>query len=277
MRISMITMEQFDNRRPNSVGSSRIRGNWVMKYCREIEPFKLAEKYDAIIYQKAYWKEHMEMFKGIKIFDICDPDWLEGRPITEVFDLVDAVTVPTKPLQDYLTQLTDKPVVLIPDRIDPDAHFPIKTEHSGKLRTVVWFGYSQNQKVLEPVVNVLQQYNLQLVVISDRAYPQADVNIIYKYETINEDITKYDAVVLPNIGSENFRFSMKSNNKVLTSWALGMPVITEVDDIQRFMDAEARKKESELKLDEVIHNWHVRDSGREYLELIHNLSTKQRR
>lgn len=273
----MLTMEQFENRKKDSVGSSRIRGSWMMKYCPEITPFKLGKHYDVMIYQKAYWDDHMRAFDGIKIFDICDPDWLDGRPITEVADLCDAFTVPTQRLHDFLVQITDKPVVVIPDRIDPDVHFPIKQHHLGKLRTVVWFGYGQNQSVLEPVVNALEGYGIQLVVISDRSYPRASVNIKYNYQTIYEDLVKYDAVLLPNIGQDNFRFSFKSNNKTLTSWAIGMPVIAELDDLERFADPEERRKESDKRLMEVVDKWHVKESGKQYLDLIDKISTLKKR
>lgn len=270
MRIAMLTMEQYENRRENSVGSSRIRGNWVQKYCKDIVPFKNGGRYDAVIYQKAYWKTHMEEFKGIKIFDLCDADWLDGRPIREVLQLCDAFTVTTKPLQKYLKQMTDKPVIIIPDRIDPEAHVPVKEVHAGSLRTVVWFGYSSNQVVLDQVANYLQGKGIQLVVISDRKYRDADINIKYNYESINQDLIAYDAAILPPY-TKNIKFTYKSNNKTLTCWALKLPVIHEIPDLERFNDPEERKKEAEDRYKEVIENYHVRDSGPEYVKLIESI------
>lgn len=267
MRVGYLTMEKYDNRRENSVGSSRIRGRWVMKYTPEIETFKNGQHYDAVVYQKAYWDDHMKEFDGVKIFDLCDPDWLDRRPVKGVCDLVDAITVSTPALKEFLGQMTDKPIRIIPDRIDPEEYTVRKTEHSSKIRTVVWFGYSSNSIVLDPVVNVLHDLGISLVVISERPYHSADVNIKYEYDSVNSEIIKHDAVLLPQV-EDNYRHSFKSNNKTLASWALGMPVIKTYEDIERLASREAREQESEQRYNEVITDHHVRKSGQEYLDLI---------
>jgi len=266
----MLTNEKWENKGVNRIGSSRIRGRWVMKYCSEIEEFKNGIHYDAIIYQKAYWKEHMKAFKGIKIFDLCDPDWLDNKPIMEVIEYCDAITVPTEALQVFLKQLTDKPIVVIPDRLDPEEHINPKTEHIGKARSVVWFGYSQNQEALDQTVGVLQSKGLRLVVISDHPYHAADVNIQYDYKTINDEITKHDILLLPTY-QKNFRHAYKSNNKTLTGWALKMPVANEVPDLDRLMSAEERQKEAEEKYSLAMGEYHSRLSGPQYIELIESI------
>lgn len=270
MNIAMLTMEQHENRRLNSVGSSRIRGRWMMKYTPEIVPFQNGKDYDAVIYQKAYYRQHMDNFGGVKIFDICDPDWLDGRPIKEVAELVDAFTCPTEALKNFLSQITDKPVVVIPDRIDPEEHVPVHGEHIGKARSVVWFGYSTNQVVLDQAMVFLKQQLLQLVVISDRNYHDADVNVQYNYETLNEELIKHDMVLMPDYKT-NYRHSFKSPNKTLTSWALKMPVATGPDDILKFMSAEARTAEAEMRYNEVMTKHHVKQSGPQYIELIKSI------
>ncbi len=274
MKIAMLTMEKHGNRRLNSVGSSRIRGRWMMKYFPQIEEFRNGFTYDAVIYQKAYWREHMKDFKGVKIFDLCDPDWLEGRPVTEIAEYVDAFTVTTQKMKEYLEQLVDIPVVIIPDRIDPEEMFPTKEHHIGRARSVVWFGYSNNQVVLDQCTIFLQNQLLQLVVISDRAYAGANVNVNYDYNTINEEIIKHDIVLLPTI-ENNIRHSFKSNNKTLCSWALKMPVATSPEEVEKLMSEEARKAEAEEKYKYVMENCHVRQSGPEYAKLIEDLAAKK--
>lgn len=272
MKIAMLTWEKYDNRRPGSVGSSRIRGDWVMKHCPEIVPFENARHYDAVIYQKAYFEDHMKVFDGIKIFDLCDPDWFEIRPVREVLEYMDAVTVPTQALADYIKQMKpDIPVRVIPDRIDPEDHAIKKQIHVGPLRSVVWFGYNSNAVALDQVVIPLREKNINLVVISDRPYPDADVNIKYEQETVFEEIIKHDAVLLPSF-EKNKRFMFKSNNKLLTSWALGMPVIQEYEDMDKFNDPKERKAESDLRYTEVREKYHVALSGPEYLELINEIA-----
>ena len=270
MKIAMLDMEKYDNRRPNTVGSSRIRGAWVRKYCPEIEEFKTGVKYDVVIYQKAYFKEHMKRFNGIKIFDICDPDWMDGRPITELSELVDAFTVPTEALKEFIQQVTDKPVVVIPDRIDPEEHTPAKEEHIGRARSVVWFGYSSNQVVLEQCLIALKSMLLSLVVISERPYREADVNVAYNYETLNEELTKHDIVLMPDFKQDR-RHKFKSPNKTLTSWALKMPVATNPEELEVFLNQDSRTAEAEEKYKEVMEKHHVKLSGPQYLELIEQL------
>lgn len=270
MKIGMLDMEVFNNRGLNTVGSSRIRGRWMRKYCPEIVEFKNGSHYDAVIFQKAYYFEYMRQFKGIKIFDICDPDWMEGRPITEVCELCDAITVPTQALKDFICQVTDKPILVIPDRIDPEEHIPVKPTHEGKARSVVWFGYSTNQIVLDQCVEALKGMGLSLVVISDRPYRQADVNIKYDYNTINEELIKHDIVLMPDYKTDR-RHKFKSSNKTLTSWSLKMPVASTPEDLIRFMDPDERNKECEKRYNEVMTNHHVRLSGPEYLDLINKL------
>lgn len=270
MKIGMLDMEKYENRRLDTVGSSRIRGRAMRRYCPQIEEFRNGTEYDAVIYQKAYYDEHMRKYKGIKIFDLCDPDWMDGRPITELADLVDAFTVSTQPLKDFISQLTDKPIVVIPDRIDPDEYTAAKQEHIGKARSVVWFGYSSNQVVLEQVLNPLKSKLLALVVISERPYREADTNITYNQGTLAEEITKHDMVILPDF-SRDRRHKFKSPNKKLVSWALKMPVAATLDDLERFMDPVEREKEAEARYNEVITGHHVKDSGPQYLKLIEEI------
>ena len=102
MKVGFITMEKFENRQLNSVGSSRIRARWVYKYWKEAEEWKTGHKYDAVVFQKVYWRDYMKKFKGIKIFDICDPDWLDNRPVMEAIGLCDAVATSSPNLRDYI-------------------------------------------------------------------------------------------------------------------------------------------------------------------------------
>lgn len=271
----MLDMEKYDNRRPNSVGSSRIRGRWVRKYFPQIEEFMDGQQYDAVIYQKAYYEEHMRAFKGLKIFDICDPDWMEGRPITEVIELVDAVTVPTEPLKDFLKQLTDKPIVVIPDRIDPEEHTPVKEKHEGRARSVVWFGYSSNQIVLDQPRGFLKDQMLALAVISERPYHDADVNITWDYATINEEIVKHDFVIMPDFKTD-LRHRFKSPNKTLTSWALKMPVATTPEEIMHYLKAENRQAEADKRYNEVMTKHHAKASGPEYVKLLQYLKSHKK-
>ena len=77
MKVGIVTFEKFHGRKTNSIGSSRIRAYNLVKYWEEASIYKHAKKYDVLIFQKAYWIEMAKKFEGIKILDLCDPDFLD--------------------------------------------------------------------------------------------------------------------------------------------------------------------------------------------------------
>jgi adenylate kinase family enzyme len=285
-QIAMLTMERYENRPKDSVGSSRIRGRWLMKYWDEIEEYRIGREYKAIIFQKAYFPRYMKIFNGIKILDMCDPDWLEQKPVRETIDLCDAVVVATEPLREFIAQMTDKPVIVIPDRVDMD-ELRDKKQHEGTARTAVWFGYSSNHKVIDSCLMTLKRLNMQLTVVSELPYyPTASVadisqewiranitNVKYDQRMINQDILSGDIVLNPKIDSGRFRF--KSENKTLIAWALGMPVAKDSEDLERFVSEEERTKEAKIRLDEIQSNHLVQKSVQQYKELINDLFAKK--
>ena len=99
-KVGLLTMEKMDNRLFNSVGSSRIRMRWMLPYWDEAEEYGIAKEYETLVFQKVYWGAMMDAFKGVKILDLCDPDWLENKPVFEFVDKVDAVVTSTPALAD---------------------------------------------------------------------------------------------------------------------------------------------------------------------------------
>lgn len=273
-------MEVFENYEKGQVGSSRIRAGWLLNYWPEAEMYRVCTDYDAMIFQKAYFMPMLEKFPGIKIFDLCDPDWLFGKPVVEAISHCDAVTTSTEALAQYLRQITDKPVLCIPDRVDLAEHME-KKKHDGPAKKVVWFGYSSNQDVLDQCLMTLQRLGLKLTVISELPYyPKGQIqgitedwikeniiNLKYDYSTINQDLLNCGDMVL-NPRLETGRFKFKSNNKTLTAWALGLPVAENAEDLERFMDPGNRRKEAELRVPEIKEKHDVRLSVAAYKELI---------
>lgn len=276
MKIGILLFEQMQGK--NGIGSSRIRGHWLVKNWPEAEIFQQGAKYDVVIFQKAYWLDYMKNFGGIKILDLCDPDWLDATPIIGLFDLCDAITTSTEALRDEVKKMTDKPVVFIPDRQDLDFH-NVQKVHEGIAKKVVWFGYSHNAKVLDKVVSFLQRKGLELTVISDArpAYPKADYNVKYDWGNpnfnFNEEILKNDIVLLPENPSPRARF--KSPNKTYTAKALGMPVATTPEELILFLDENERKKVAKAGLEEVRKYWDVRTSVEEFKCLIKTLQNNK--
>ena len=94
MKIGILTFEQFHGRK--NLGSSRIRGHWIIDNWQEAELFKQGQIYNIVIYQKAYFLEHAKVFKGLKILDLCDPDWLHwAYKVKEMIEYCDGITTST--------------------------------------------------------------------------------------------------------------------------------------------------------------------------------------
>lgn len=285
MKIGILTFEQFNGKK--DIGSSRIRAKWPINHWPEAEEFVMGQKYDVVIYQKAYWLEHAEAFKGIKILDICDADFLHwGYRIKQMVDQCDAVTTSTVELAMYMCQLTDKPVWCIPDRLDFDQIIETPKEHQdgGMTRSVVWYGYSENFPMLNASVNALLQLGIvELIVIANRKSPYELpatargkimlTNIPWTPETVNRDIQKGDVVINPRLTTGRWKY--KSNNKTILAWALGMPVAHTKDELASLMTADQRVAESVRRLAEVRASYRVEQSVEEYQNLIAELLAKK--
>lgn len=279
-------MELFENRARDSVGSSRLRCNWLVRNWPEAKEYVIAEKFDAFIFQKAYFLDYMRVFPGVKIFDICDPDWLDGKPVIEAINLCDAVTCSSQALVDYIQQMTSKPVYYIPDRIDLTLT-PQRKEHAGRARTAVWYGYSSNQKVLDQCLSTIKRLGLTLTVISELPYfPETSIegiddewvrahikNIKYDADTINQELVMADIVLNPKLPKGRFQF--KSDNKTVLAWALGMPVAIDAEDMERFMDEDERRKEAELRGQQVVKYWDINISVREFRDIIEKIAEQK--
>jgi len=262
--------------------SSRIRGQWLIKYWDEAEEWHFGRKYDVCVYQKVYEVEHAKIFPGIKILDVCDPDWMHNKePFIEMVTEVDAVTVSTENMRQAIQGWTDKPVVVIPDRHDLE-YFKEKKIHRKRAKEVCWYGYSHNSTPLKAVREHLSNNGLAISIIADQpvilSEREKGINIHERFtkwniNTVNAEIIKSDIVVMPGSRDPNFRF--KSNNKTVHAWLLKMPVANSVEDLERFIDPEARIKETEEKYKFAVENFDVRQSVQEMTDLIKVLNEKK--
>jgi len=280
MKIGQITMEKFDNRPFNTVGSSRIRMRWLLNFWPEAEEYMIGKKYGVLIYQKVYWEQMKTMFKGIQILDLCDPDWLEGKDVFRYIDMVDAVTTSTPALADYIRKLRPKKkVVCIPDRVYFPEHKPVKENHDKTTNSCVHFGYHHNTGCLLPTLDYLLTRRLTLAVISNNSYAipskQWDglkvENIKYQHPAIYKELIKHDFALLPPPAGEKGKY--KSNNKLLTCYALKVPVARHPEDLQRFSDPVERAKEAEKRYNEVKEKWDCRQSVEQYRKLIDEIQS----
>lgn len=282
--VGFITSEKVRCLPENSVGSSRIRARWLWENWPEAEEWMVGRPgYEVLIFQKAYavsMLTMMDIFKGISIFDICDPDWLDNEiNVFEYLNKADAVTASSAELANYVKKLLpDKLVVHIPDRINFSEHTEVKKTHAEELQHLVWFGYSHNFVYVQPALRQLAESNISLTVYSDTQIeiPQ-DINIDFKwhkyeYQRLHKDLRIYDAALLPTErGSVDVRGSFKTNNKALTCYALGLPVIETPADVERLQSASARKKEAREKMKLVKDNYDVKQSVQQYKDIIKQL------
>ena len=263
--------------------SSRIRGQWLINHWPEAERINYAVKYDAIIYQKVYEVRHARVYQGIKILDVCDPDWLHYKePFIEMVEECDAVTVPTEVLRRTVQGWTKKPVIVIPDRHDLD-YFKEEKIHRGRAKEVCWFGYSQNHSVLKAARKCLIENELAISLISDKPIILSECELginlnerftAWNLETVNKEIIKSDFVIMPGSRNPNHRF--KSNNKIVHSWLLKMPVANCIEDLERFIDPAERQKEADKNYEIAIRDYDVRSSVKEMQELIEKLRKEKK-
>jgi len=273
-KVKILTFEKFHGRSKGAVGSSILRGDWVINNWDKASVWTNGAYADVMIYQKAYWLYHMQDFKGIKILDMCDPDWMrEDIKLAHVAKYLDAITCSTDALTDAVKGMVDIPVITIPDRLDMN-QFPVdKKIHENQATTVCWFGYLHNAEVvLNMILPSLEKNGLNLVVVSDKDFhPSMScgieiTNIRYNIANAYEHIRDCDFVVNPHFGEKNFKY--KSNNKTLVSWALGNPVADTVEDLKRFIDPNERNKEVEIRSKEIQEKWIMKISIEQYEQLI---------
>ena len=76
MRVGILTFGRKHGRKTGTIGSSILRGHWLQEHWEGSELWTEGRKFDAILFQKVYWKEYFDVYDGVKILDLCDPDWL---------------------------------------------------------------------------------------------------------------------------------------------------------------------------------------------------------
>lgn len=280
--IRFFTFSAFHNKHPIA-GSTQIRVQQLIKYWPEAGNYKYGENPDCLIFQKVYVTPDYRFplnFEKKKILDICDPDWMNGvTDIALTISGMDAVVCPTKNLQKFLQQLTDKPVVVIKDRFDIALIPNTCKVHKRPAKEVVWFGYSHNAEALRYALPLLEELNLKLTIIADddpliwrfHTRPHEEYYTYHKYEeeTIYELLGKADMALLPK--GDRPQDVFKSNNKKIKAILAGLPVAYDAKTIRKFVDADARNEYMMLHYVDTREEYDVRKSVEEYKELIASL------
>lgn len=283
MRTGILTFEKFLGKK--DIGSSRIRGHWIVEAWKkagedigDCEIFKFGVKYDAVIFQKAYFVEYAKQFQGVKILDICDPDWMHWSfKFKEMIDECDAVTCSSQELVNSISKFTDKPVYFIPDRVQLE-NLPEPKKQVGETKTLVWFGYSTNFPILDSAIKLIQDLKMDLIVISDGIYAQPSA---FKIKVSNlpwsqhylEDIQRGDVVINPKHSKGKWKF--KSDNKTSIAKALGVPVAHDGSELKNFLTEEQRQQASLEGLEEVKRAFDIKLSVIDYKNVIKDILNKK--
>lgn len=274
--IRFFTASQFHNKHP-MIGSTFIRVQQLLKYWPEADLYKFGENPEVLIFQKVYnsvdyhFPEH---FEGMKILDMCDPDWLDGRTeVVSTINAVDAVTVSSEALAKFIRQLTDKPVIHVPDRFDLEALPPLRVHKDHDNLTAIWFGYSHNAVVVKPALKLLDELNIKLRVVSNEdpflsRWMQKENYKYIKYDedTIYEEMQKADFAIIP----QGFRPRdiFKSNNRTVKSILAGLPVSHDAKTLRDFQFAENRNAWLKDHYDKTCQEYDVRKSVKQYQDII---------
>lgn len=252
-----------------------------------------------MVFQKVYELRDYHFIKHldcIKILDMCDMDWKDPEfQIKDTLDAVDAVTVSSEPLKQFLEQMTDKPVRVIKDRFEVK-DLPAPRRIFKPSTNLVWFGYSHNAETLrqaiwsledkyriddqgEQLIDVPQPYKLTIIANSDPYVWQMATNpekfqpkvsyIKYDSKTIRKDLNEFDAALLPKGSRPEDRF--KSNNKTILANLCGLPVVTNKDELLALGDYKYRNDLAIRVQTEAIKEYNVKQSIIEMKELISEL------
>jgi len=249
--------------------SERFRCDWLLTGlpADKYDGTQDLDSYDIIIYQKAHCDEMIEISKSfsgkIQIFDTVDPEWItHEKQLSGLIPQVDFITTSTKELTDGLGRF-DKPVFVVPDRHNL-SYYTTRKQHTNCKPILVWFGYTDNFMFVEPLLPIIEAYELELITICERPAPFGRF-VEWNLKTANEEIVKGDIVLnLPDY------YGYKSNNKTVTGWLLGMPVVEKVSDLFRFLDYTTRVREGNDKQDFAMKNYDVEASCEQLNLLIDN-------
>lgn len=264
------------------VGSSFLRVDSLIKDNADFEKWQHGKKYENLIFQKAYWKEMMELFDGPMILDICDPDWIKnGLDIRKTADLVHAITCSSEKLTQLLAgYFPDKIVACIPDRLDINYYPEPRQIHTGLAKSVVWFGFIHNaHETLNGLAPVLKKYKLDLKIISNSAYTKEDAIIelnpefyMFDHATAYSIIKTGDIVLNPK--SDLAYFKYKSNNKSLISWLLGLPVAETAAELELLIDPNERNRQVKVMREVVKNEFNINQSAVQYREIMELIKSR---
>jgi glycosyltransferase involved in cell wall biosynthesis len=286
---------------PLKWASSRLRATWVAQHLEDTKvvngancPVPIDQLLEAnnYIWVKLGDPEIMtrQREKGSRVFwDLCDPVWwFSPKEVTEIIPCVDKIIFSNDSLElDFLAWVEDYGVLdkvdtgVIPDRIDFD-HYPIQKLHRSSPDGVqiIWFGAAQNRIALFGAFAILDRlaangYKFSLTVYDDMPSSQWDFEDNYpvyysewQLDKENQVIASHDIALLPDYpGAWG---EVKSNNKLLTALACGLPVMDGLDWIDAYNlvgSWQERQAQAEYGRKSILPFYDVKKSAEEWREI----------
>ena len=310
-RIAFKLGDSYGKDKIGYLASSRIRGHWLAKYWKEADDFfypeyfnqtseeffnpenqlKLFKDYQVVIFNKTYEWKLAKLLKnnGKKVIvDFCDPDHLLSHSSKErvknclqTLEFADAVVVNGEKLKESISKIYNGNIYIIPDRVDFTFHKPQKQTHREKIRSIVWYGYSENLRILEPYIADIIDMGIEITIITDKPddgfiiSSQNDPRkfVTFKHwhpETVNQQIIEHDLVFIAKDQDEYFR-QFKSYNRYLTATALKMPFAEDIEHLKCLKSKKSREEQVK-ELYKIVKKYHnVKISVKEYKKIIKEL------
>jgi hypothetical protein len=183
---------------------------------------------------------------------------------SQVMALVDKVIVPSMSMQNALASLFKKKIDLVEDPIE----FSIQaTKQINRPITLLWFGHASNVEFLIQFLRAGFEYgdSVRLIILSNESglniFSHAKIESrakiefragIWSPELMLEAAAKSDACIIPANASDP-RKSAASSNRLITAFALGLPVAADhLDSYLEFSDFYADIRSIEFR--KLIHD-----------------------
>lgn len=265
--------------------SSRFRAHWVAQHLPGATVVGPGEECsldaDAFIFCKVFDVAAMRGLRerGAQVWwDVCDPMWWwTPREARAVLPYLNGVVASNPGLAADFEKWSGQRCQMIPDRLDL-SRFPQKRVHEDRTPVrLIWYGAGQNRLTLFGALANLERliangHALTLTIYDDQ--PQHPWNMSdllhieycrWQVEAENAVLAAHDIALLPPYPGPWGR--VKSNNKILTAWACGLPVTTGEDyyDLERLIIDVNERRDDYTRL---LAGQDVRESAREWEMLL---------
>jgi len=175
---------------------------------------------------RIFYAERPDQFQ---MLDLCDPVWIESPGILrDALELVHIVTLPTAAmLNDFHRAMGPFPGRVVRDGHNLDCYRP--GEKIGPH--YAWFGYSQNWPAEGGVMRGIPEDDLLVVSDLDPGYG--------RFHRWQDDRAAFAHIAQSKIAVIPEVSPLKSNNRAITAWALGLAVAKTPEDLIRLETDEA--------------------------------------